>query len=208
MLAVQTTFNCVFAFNNNQKVSPHGKIRTKYEIDEYRFEYSNARKILGFSFVDSIYFNFFICHDKEIELLNFNKFNSNVEHVKKIAIHGEYLLYELQFFNILAVINQEGDINVVDLNKNPRTKGIMKKSGKLSCEEENREEGASFTASRSSRVSITDRALSFLKSNQTSNSFKAVEPINNKNIKMLAEKNEYFNNAFSMVILQYELVIG
>ena len=108
MLACQPTSNIVFVFNNSQKTSPHGTIRKQYEIEEYKFEYKGIEKILGFSFANSTYFNFFISTNKEIEILNFNKFSSNVIHVKKIALPGEYLLYELQFYNILAVINLEG----------------------------------------------------------------------------------------------------
>ena len=200
LIAIQTTFNWVFVFNNSQKTSPHGTVRKQYEIEEYRFEYPNSRKILGFSFAHSEYFNFFICNDKDVELLNFNKISSNVVHVKKIPVYGEYLLYELNLYNILTVINKDGDIILVDLNKNPRTKNITKKCAKLNIQSLDETRG-SFVSSGSARMSFTDRAMSFLKPSSNTNSFKAAEPLNNKNILMLSSKNDYILNAFSMVSL-------
>ena len=195
MLAWQPTSNIVFVFNNSQKTSPHGTVRKQYEIEEYKFEYKGIDKILGFSFANSTYFNFFIWTNKEIEILNFNKFSSNVIHVKKIALPGEYLLYELQLYNILAVINSEGYINVVDFTKNPRTKTVIKKSAKLDFTVDGEDGGNQGI--QSSRMSISDRAMSFFKSTApTGPQFSAWEPINNKNIIMYTEMNELMMDAF------------
>lgn len=196
MLACQPTSNIVFVFNNSQKTSPHGTIRKQYEIEEYKFEYKGIEKILGFSFANSTYFNFFISTNKEIEILNFNKFSSNVIHVKKIALPGEYLLYELQFYNILAVINSEGYINVVDFTKNPRTKNIIKKSVKLESNSNGLD--AEVQSQQSLRMSISDRAMSFFKASTTGGQFVACEPINNKNITMYTEMNEIMTDAFNL----------
>lgn len=196
MLAVQPTHNSVYVFNNSQKLSPHGTIRKQYEIEEYKFEYKNVEKILGFSFVNSSYFNFFICTNNEIEILNFNKFSSNVVHIKKLSLSGEYLLYELQFYNILAIINAEGYINVVDMSKNPRTKNLIKKSCKLDYYQSDDLDNPSVKSSL--RQSISDRALSFFKAAPIQFQFVAREPVNNKNIIMLSEKNEFFMDAFQM----------
>jgi hypothetical protein len=185
-------------FNNSQKVSPHGTVRKQYEIEEYRFEYKNTGKILGFSFASSTYFNFFICTEHELELLNFNKFSSNVVHVKKIQISGSYLLYELHLYNILTLISKDGSINVIDFTKNPRTKNVVKKNGRFNYEQSVEEMDNPF-ATRSSRMSISERAVSFFKGNQPTIEFKAVEPINNKNVYLLSEKNEYMLNSFGIV---------
>jgi hypothetical protein len=197
MLACQPTHNCVYVFNNSQRVSVHGNVRKQYEIEEYKFDYKGINKILGFSFASSTYFNFFICTNKELELLNFNKFSSNVTHVKKISIAGEYLLYELHYYNIMTIINQEGTINVIDFTKNPRTKNIVKKTGKLDYSQTDADFD-DFNGSRSSRMSLSDRALSFFKATPLDSLFEASEPINNKNILMLSEKDEYLFNAYNM----------
>jgi len=197
MLACQPTFNSVYVFNNSQKVSPHGTVRKQYEIEEYKFEYKNIDKILGFSFANSSYFNFFICSNKELELLNFNKFSSNVVHVKKVQISGEYLLYELHYFNILTLVNQEGAISVVDFTKNPRTKNIIKKNGRLDYEQENNDFD-DFSGGRSMKMSFSDRAMSFFKAAPLDLLFEATEPVNNKNIHLLSQKDEYLFNAYKM----------
>lgn len=197
MLACQPTYNTVYVFNNSQKLSPHGTIRKQYEIEEYRFEYKNSSKILGFSFASSTYFNFFICTETELELLNFNKFSSNVVHVKKIQISGYYLFYELHLYNILTLVGKDGTISVIDFTKNPRTKNIVKKNGRINYDQSI--EDMDNPSSRSSRMSISDRAMSFFKNTQPVSEFKAVEPINNKNMYLLSEKNEYIMNSFGIV---------
>lgn len=175
MLACQTEFNTVYVFNNSQKVSPHGVVRTQYEIEEYKFQYKDVSKILGFSFVSSTYFNFFICTDKEIEILNFNKFSSNVVHIKKIPISGSFLLYELQFYNILTIIGHDGSMSVVNLDK-------------LNSPISNQQ--ILLEGSGSVRMSFSERTLSIFKSSTAETNFEAKEPINNKNIILLAEKDD------------------
>lgn len=198
MLACQPTYNTVYVFNNSQKLSPHGTLRKQYEIEEYKFEYKGISKILGFSFANSTYFNFFICTNNELELLNFNKFSSNVVHVKKIPISGMYLLYELHFYNILIVVGEDGATNIVDLNMNPRTKNVIKKTGKFEYEETVEEFDDPTNSRASARMSFGQRALSIFKAKPIEKQFDVVEPINNKNILMISEKNEYLYNAFSM----------
>mmetsp|Transcript_21454 Transcript_21454/g.19030 ORF Transcript_21454/g.19030 Transcript_21454/m.19030 type:complete len:540 (+) Transcript_21454:606-2225(+) len=74
---------------------------------------------------------------------------------------------------------------------------MTKKTCRLS-NQSGEEAGGSFVSGSSSRMSFTDRAMSFLKPSSDKGSFKAAEPLNNKNILMVSQKNEYIYNAFSM----------
>lgn len=175
-------------------MSPHGTVRKQYEIEEYKFQYKGIKKILGFSFVNSSYFNFFICTNKELEILNFNKFSSNVVHVKKVPLSGQYLLYELQFYNILTLVGGDGTMSIIDLTKNPRTKQLVK--NKVSFAQPDITDP--LEDRQPARMSFSERALSFFKSSTIETEFPCREPINNKNILMLAEKNEHINDCFEL----------
>lgn len=194
MLACQPSANSIYVFNNSQRVSPHGQVRKQYEIEEYKFEYKDIDKILGFSFVSSTYFNFFICTNKEIEILNFNNFCSNVVHVKKIQIYGEYLMYELQYYNFLTVVSETGHLTVVDLSKNPRTKTILKKSHRFGYDTNSEVE----QPDQASRMSISNRFMSFLKSTTVEDAFVIKEPTNNKNLYLMSQKPDEISEVFDM----------
>lgn len=63
MLGIQTSAQNIFVYNDNQKKSGSKKKRKTYDIEEYQLEYKNISKIVGFSFVQSSYLNFFVLTD-------------------------------------------------------------------------------------------------------------------------------------------------
>lgn len=96
------------------------------------------------------------------------------------------------------LVNQEGTISVVDFTKNPRTKNVMKKTGKIEFEETVEEIDDPMSSRASAKMSFSQRAFSIFKGKPIEWTFEASEPINNKNILMLSDKNEYLYNAFNM----------
>ena len=133
MIALQTSKTNIYVYNDSQKKTTMKKQKLKtYDIEEYQLEYKGIKKICGFSFLQTQYFNFFVLSDQELELLKFDPFSQNVIHVKKIMIQNvSQCVYEMRFFNVLCAVQNDGSLLMCDLNVNPKTKTVKYKIGVL-----------------------------------------------------------------------------
>ena len=76
----------------------------KRTVEEFRFNYSKIKKLVAFSFVDSVFCNFFVVTNNGIELYLFNPFKSAVKHIKVIPLACEYATYQFGVYRLFCFL--------------------------------------------------------------------------------------------------------